>query len=329
MPDGDGAVSDARYMAAAIALSQRGRGRTGANPNVGCVIVKDGIVVGRGWTQAGGRPHAEEMALEQAGKAAKGAKIYVTMEPCAHESSRGPTCSDIIVKARPARVIVATLDADERTRRRGIDRLGAAGISVSVGLLETEARRAMAGFLIRLEKNRPHVTLKLAMSLDGCIAMNDGASKWLTGARARKHGHLERARSDAILVGAGTFEADKPGLDVRIDGMEDRSPLPVVLGNAADIPDHWHQIAVPSAISDLSDINWLLIEGGAQTAASFVQADLVDRLLLYRAPIIIGGGLPGIGDIGLDGLESAHGLWQQIDRRDLGQDGLEIYERAA
>jgi len=200
MPDGDGAVSDARFMAAAIALSQRGRGRTGANPNVGCIIVKDGVVIGRGWTQPDGRPHAEEMALEQAGKAAKGADIYVTMEPCAHESPRGPTCSDSIVKAGPARVIVAMLDSDERTRRRGIDRLGAAGISVSVGLLEMQARRAMAGFLSRVEKGRPHVTLKLAMSLDGCIAMNDGTSKWITGARARKHGHLERARSDAVLL---------------------------------------------------------------------------------------------------------------------------------
>lgn len=329
MPKGGRINIDTRFMAAAIALSQRGRGRTGANPNVGCIIVKNGIVLGRGWTQPGGRPHAEEMALKQAGKLASGADIYVTMEPCAHESAHGPTCSDSIISIKPARIIVATLDADERTRRFGIDRLGAAGISVSVGLLESEARRAMAGFLTRVEKGRPHVTLKLAMSLDGCIAMADGTSQWITGDRARAHGHLERARSDAILVGAGTFAADHPGLDVRIDGLEHRSPLPVVLGKAADLPSHWHHIAVPSAISDLPDINWLLIEGGAQTAASFLEADLVDRLLLYRAPIIIGGGLPGIGDIGLSALENAHGNWQRIDRHDLGQDELEIYARTA
>ncbi|WP_417617881.1 bifunctional diaminohydroxyphosphoribosylaminopyrimidine deaminase/5-amino-6-(5-phosphoribosylamino)uracil reductase RibD [Parasphingorhabdus sp.] len=322
-------ASDAQYMAAALALSQRGRGRTGANPNVGCIIVKQGVIVGRGWTQPGGRPHAEEMALTQAGAAAKGADIYVTMEPCAHDSSRGPTCSISIIAAKPKRVIVATLDADERTRRRGIDRLGDAGITVSVGIREVEARRAMAGFLSRVEKGRPFVTLKLAMSLDGCIAMADGSSQWITGDQARAHAHLERARNDAILVGAGTARTDRPGLDVRLDGLADRSPQPVVLGTDKDMPEHWLQIDEPTAIADLADINWLLVEGGAKTAASFLQAGLVDRLLLYRAPIIIGGGLPAIADIGLEKLGDAHGQWRRTDRRELGQDMLEIYDRAA
>jgi diaminohydroxyphosphoribosylaminopyrimidine deaminase/5-amino-6-(5-phosphoribosylamino)uracil reductase len=322
-------ASDAQYMAAALALSQRGRGRTGANPNVGCIIVKQGVIVGRGWTQPGGRPHAEEMALAQAGASAKGADIYVTMEPCAHESSRGPTCSNSIIDAKPKRVIVATLDADERTRRRGIDRLGDAGIPVSVGIRELEARRAMAGFLCRVENGRPFVTLKLAMSLDGCIAMADGSSQWITGEGARAHAHLERARSDAILVGAGTARMDRPGLDVRLDGLTDRSPQPVVLGTDKDMPDHWLQIDEPAAIAGLADVNWLLVEGGAKTAASFLAADLVDRLLLYRAPIIIGGGLPAIADIGLEKLGEAHGHWRRTDQRQLGQDMLEIYDRAA
>ncbi len=320
---------DAQYMAMALSLSERGRGRTGANPNVGCIIVKQGVIIGRGWTQPGGRPHAEEMALAQAGASAKGGDIYVTMEPCAHESARGPTCSNAIIDAKPKRVIVATLDADERTRRRGIDRLGDAGITVSVGIREVEARRAMAGFLSRVEKARPYVTLKLALSLDGCIAMADGSSQWITGDRARAHAHLERARSDAILVGAGTAKADKPSLDVRIDGLADRSPQPVILGNDSEMPDHWLQIAEPAAIADLADINWLLVEGGAKTAASFLQAGLVDRLLLYRAPIIIGGGLSGVGDIGLEKLGDAHGQWRRTDLRPLGQDVLEIYEHAA
>ena len=320
---------DPQYMAMALALSERGRGRTGANPNVGCVIVKQGVIIGRGWTQPGGRPHAEEMALAQAGASAKGADIYVTMEPCAHESARGPTCSNAIIDARPKRVIVATLDADERTRRRGIDRLGDAGIPVSVGIREPEARRAMAGFLSRVEKARPFVTLKLALSLDGCIAMADGNSQWITGDRARAHAHLERARSDAILVGAGTAKADRPTLDVRTDGLTDRSPQPVILGSDPEMPAHWLQISEPAAIADLADINWLLVEGGAQTAASFLQAGMVDRLLLYRAPIIIGGGLSGIGDIGLEKLAAAHGQWRRTDFRPLGQDVLEIYERAA
>lgn len=319
---------DARYMGLAIALSERGRGRTGDNPNVGCIIVKDDIIVGRGWTQPGGRPHAEAMALAQAGKAAKGADIYVTMEPCAHESKRGPTCANLVKEAAPARVIVATLDIDERTRRHGIDRLGDAGISVSVGLLEQQAHRAMAGFFARMEKGRPHVTLKLALSLDGCIAMADGTSQWITGDRARAHAHLERARSDAILVGAGTVAADQPSLNVRLQGLEDRSPQPVVLGKA-DNNDRWIEIAEPEAIAGLDKVNWLLVEGGAATAASFLKADLVDRLLLYRAPIIIGGGLTGVADIGLGSLDVAHGQWNRLDRRDLGQDVLEIYERAA
>tara|TARA_R110000824_G_scaffold112450_9_gene261634 strand:- start:51 stop:1031 length:981 start_codon:yes stop_codon:yes gene_type:complete len=322
-------LGDAQFMAVALALSERGRGRTGANPNVGCVIVKHGVIIGRGWTQPGGRPHAEEMALAQAGASAKGADIYVTMEPCAHESSRGPTCSNAIIDVKPKRVIVATLDADDRTRRTGIDRLGDAGITVSVGIREPEARRAMAGFFSRVEKTRPFVTLKLAMSLDGCIAMADGTSQWITGDQARAHAHLERARSDAILVGAGTARTDRPGLDVRIDGLTDRSPQPVVLGNDPEMPEHWLQISEPVAIADLADINWLLVEGGAKTATSFLQAGLVDRLLLYRAPIIIGGGLPGIGDIGLEKLGDAHGQWRRIDQRELGQDLLEIYDCAA
>jgi diaminohydroxyphosphoribosylaminopyrimidine deaminase/5-amino-6-(5-phosphoribosylamino)uracil reductase len=323
------AQSDSRFMALALALSERGKGQTGANPNVGCVIVKNNIIIGRGWTQPGGRPHAEEMALAQAGKSAKGADIFVTMEPCAHESTRGPTCSSSIIAVHPSRVIVATLDADERTRRRGIDRLGDAGISVSIGIMEPEARRAMAGFLTRVEKKRPHVTLKLALSLDGCIAMADGTSQWITGDRARAHAHLERARCDAILVGAGTANADKPRLDVRIDGLGDRSPQPVILGEADDLAKHWQQIEDPTAISDLVDINWLLVEGGAQAAASFLKADLVDRLLLYRAPIVIGGGLSAIGDFGLESLDRAHGHWHQSDRRNMAQDVLEIYDRAA
>lgn len=315
-------------MAVAIALSERGRGRTGDNPNVGCIIVKDGIIIGRGWTQPGGRPHAEAMALAQAGKAAQGSDIYVTMEPCAHKSKRGPTCADLVKEADPARVIVATLDIDERTRRQGIDRLGAGGIAVSVGVLEQQAHRAMAGFFTRMEKGRPHVTLKLALSLDGCIAMADGTSQWITGDRARSHAHLERARCDAILVGAGTVMADNPMLNVRLTGLEDRSPKPVVLGKA-ETADHWTEISQPEAIAGLSKTNWLLVEGGAATAASFLKADLVDRLLLYRAPIIIGGGLPGISDVCLSSLDVAHGQWIRLDRRDLDQDVLEIYERAA
>ncbi len=320
--------SDSAFMAVAIALSQRGRGRTAGNPNVGCVIVKDGKIVGRGWTQPGGRPHAEAMALAEAGSQANHADIYVTLEPCAHESERGPACAVLVLEANPARVIIASLDPDSRTHRKGIDHLGQAGIPVSVGLMEYEAQQAMAGFFKRMENGRPHITLKLAMSLDGNIAMPDGESQWITGQRARAHAHLERARSDAILVGSGTVKADQPGLNVRLKGLEDRSPLPFILGKA-DTPDHWQRISVPGAVADLDDVNWLFVEGGATTAASFLQIDMVDRLLIYRAPIMIGGGMPSVRDFGLDNLENAHGIWKLVERRILGKDSLEIYDRAA
>lgn len=320
--------ADLDFMAAAIALAQRARGNSGPNPNVGCLIVADGRVIGRGWTQPSGRPHAEAMALAQAGVAAKGASVYVTLEPCVHESERGPACIELLIAAGVARAVVATLDADERTRRIGIDRLGQAGIAVDIGLLEKRARRTMAGFLSRLERGRPFVTLKLALSLDGAIALADGSSQWITGAAARAHVHLERAHSDAILVGSGTVIADRPGLDCRLDGLQDRSPQPVVLGDA-DVPAHWRRLSAPEAIADLEEVNWLLVEGGAQTAAAFLRADLVDRLLLYRAPIVIGGGKAGVADLGLESLGGAHDRWHRRDQRPLGNDMLEIYDRAA
>jgi diaminohydroxyphosphoribosylaminopyrimidine deaminase/5-amino-6-(5-phosphoribosylamino)uracil reductase len=321
-----GGAEDARYMAAAIALSERGRGRTTPNPNVGCLIVRDGRVVGRGWTQPGGRPHAEAMALAQAGDAASGATVYATLEPCAHESPRGPACADLLVAARPARVVVALVDPDPRTAGAGFARLRAAGIAVTEGVGAPEACRTMAGFLTRQSFGRPHVTLKLATSLDGRIALPSGESRWITGDAARAHGHLERARADAILVGRGTYEADAPRLDVRLAGLEDRAPRRLLLTTGA-APEGWEGIASPAAIADLADVDHLLVEGGTRTAAAFLAADLVDRLLFYRAPILIGAGRESVGDIGLSDLSAAHDRWHPVDSRRLGVDRLEIYER--
>ncbi len=340
---------DARWMAAAVALSERGRGRTTPNPNVGCLIVKDGRVVGRGWTQPGGRPHAEAMALEQAGAAAEGATVYVTLEPCAHESPRGPACADLLMRARPARIVAALTDPDPRTAGKGFARLREAGIAVTEDVSADLARRAMAGFLTRQALGRPHVTLKLATSLDGRIALPSGESRWITGPEARAHGHLERARADAILVGRGTFEADAPKLDVRLPGLEDRSPARFILsrrscGGRSPSPngsaswaslemdpclrrgDDWGWLDSSHAISSLP-ADHLLVEGGAGAASAFLAADLVDRLLLYRAPILIGEGRACIGDIGLESLAEAHGRWTLLDVRALGMDRLEIYER--
>ena len=313
-------------MEAAIALGERGRGLSAPNPNVGGLIVKDGIVVGRGWTGDGGRPHAEAVALAQAGEAARGATVHVTLEPCAHRSPRGPACSDLLVAARPERVVIALGDPDPRTDGGGIARLRAAGIGVDIGVEAEAAARSMAGFLTRIRLGRPFVTLKLAMSIDGMIATASGESKWITGEEARAHAHLERARSDMILVGRGTYEADHPRLDVRLPGLEDRSPRRALLTTGPPV-EGWTRLSSPQAIRTLADVNDLLVEGGAETASSFLAGDLVDRLLIYRAPILIGEGKPGLGPAGLGALSEAHGRWRRAETRQLGIDTLEVYER--
>ena len=317
-------IDDHRWMGAALALGERGRGRTAPNPNVGCVIVSEGRVVGRGWTQPGGRPHAEAMALAEAGEQARGATVYVTLEPCAHVSPRGPACCDLLQLAGVARVVVAMEDPDVRTNGAGVARLRDAGITAEVGVRADEARRAMAGFLARRLLGRPHVTLKLAVSLDGAMALASGQSFWITGPQARAHAHLERARHEAILVGRGTFEADAPKLDVRLAGLESRSPQRILLSRTET--DGWTRIAAPADISTLEAVDHVLVEGGPATAAAFLASDLVDRLLLYRAPILIGGGRT-LPDIGLTDLADAHGRWRPIESRSLGSDRLEVYER--
>lgn len=327
------AADEMRWMGAALALGERGCGRTTPNPNVGCVIVADGVVVGRGWTQPGGRPHAEAMALAQAGEKSRGATVYTTLEPCAHVSTRGPACSDLLELAGVARVVVALGDPDLRTNGAGIARLRDAGITVDLGVGAAAARSAMLGFLLRRQQGRPAVTLKLALSLDGATAMGSGTSQWITGSQARAHAHLERARHDAILVGRATIDADDPTLDVRLPGLEGRSPRRFILSRTPDLqhptPDsesRWENLAAPDAIGTLGDVDTMLVEGGPATAAAFLAADLVDRLLLYRAPILVGGGR-NLPDIGLGDLDAAHGRWTMRDARTLGSDRLEVYER--
>jgi diaminohydroxyphosphoribosylaminopyrimidine deaminase / 5-amino-6-(5-phosphoribosylamino)uracil reductase len=305
-------------MGAALALSERTRGRTAPNPNVGCVVVNDGRVFGRGWTQPGGRPHAEAMALAQAGGKSRGATIYVTLEPCAHASPRGSACSDLLVEAGVARAVIALSDPDPRTNGQGAARLRDAEIEVTEGVAEAAARAAMAGFLTRQAKGRPFVTLKLATSLDGRIALESGESRWITGPESRAHAHLERARHEAILVGRRTVEIDQPRLDVRLRGLESRSPRRLVLSSTGDLTR-------PVDIANLEGVDHLLVEGGAETAAAFLHDGLVDRLLLYRAPILIGAGKSALGDLGLADLASAHGRWRLTDTRMLGSDRLEVY----
>lgn len=313
---------DHRWLYAAAALALRGRPASRPNPSVGAILVKDGIVVGRGWTRPGGRPHAEAVALAQAGDAARGATAYVSLEPCAHQSPRGPRCSDLLVEAGVARAVIGVLDPDPRTAGDGIARMEAGGIGCE--LAECMACRAsLAGYLSQREKRRPFVTLKLALTADGFIARSDGASKWITGEEARAHAHVERAMSDAILVGGGTLRADDPKLGVRLEGLEQRSPERWVLTRGA-APEGWRSIDTPDAISRMSNIQYLFVEGGAQTAASLLEAGLVDRLLVYRAPIEFGEGIPAFSDPAPDGVPAG---WKLADRRQLGSDTLSIYER--
>jgi diaminohydroxyphosphoribosylaminopyrimidine deaminase/5-amino-6-(5-phosphoribosylamino)uracil reductase len=222
--------------------------------------------------------------------------------------------------------VAALGDPDPRTDGRGLALLRAAGIKVETGVGAQEAARSLAGFLSRQRLGRPHVTLKLAMSLDGRIALASGESRWITGDEARRDVHLERARADMILVGRGTYESDHPSLDVRIAGLEQCSPAKAMLTRNAP-PAGWAWIESPAAIARLDTVNDLMIEGGAGAASAFLAADLVDRLIIYRAPIMIGDGKPAAGDIGLGALADAHGRWLPVESRMLGIDRREVYER--
>jgi diaminohydroxyphosphoribosylaminopyrimidine deaminase / 5-amino-6-(5-phosphoribosylamino)uracil reductase len=197
---------------------------------------------------------------------------------------------------------------------------------VKLGIGRKTAADSLAGWLTRLRLGRPRITLKLALSIDGKIALPSGESKWITGEDARAHVHLERARSDMILVGRGTFQADSPRLDVRLPGLEQQSPRRALLSRGPAV-DGWEMLQSPQDVHRLHDVNDLLVEGGSATATAFLAADLVDRLLIYRAPILIGEGKSSFGYVGLDAIVDAHGRWRPSDARPLGIDRLEVYER--
>lgn len=332
-------TDDARWMAAALSLARRAAGASFPNPNVGCILVRGDRVVARGWTQPGGRPHAEGMALDAAGGDARGATAYVTLEPCAHASMRGPACADSLIAARVARVVVAMTDPDPRTAGQGIARLSAAGIEVVEGVLQAECETELAGFIRRVHGKGPEVTLKLALSLDGKLALPDGRSQWITGPTARAHSHLERARADAVIVGRGTWEADRPAMTVRLPGWTAGQPQRAILtttgstASAAPTAGADAQAFPPAPVAlaniaalDAHDWQRVLVEGGAQAAAALLRADRVDRVLLYRAPILVGAG-PGLDAFSVNDLAEAHGRWLLVDRRPLGPDLLEEYRR--
>lgn len=304
-------------MAHALRLARRGLGNVWPNPAVGCLLIRDGRVVGRGWTQPGGRPHAERMALNAAGPLAVGATAYVTLEPCSH-FGHTPPCAAGLIRAGVARVVSALTDPDPRVAGRGHAMLRAAGIPLTEGVLRAEAAQLQAGFLLRMSLGRPFVTLKLASSLDGRIAMASGESRWITGPAARAHVHVLRAQHDAVMVGGATARADLPHLNVR--GVHTpRQPVRIVVSARAMLPqlvppddDHgplWRVEGAPAQImSDLAlrGLTRIFCEGGGQLAASLLAAGVVDQVVGYTAGLTLGAeARPFLGPTGWTQLAQA------------------------
>ena len=317
-------------MAHALRLARRGLGNVWPNPAVGCVLVRAGRVVGRGWTQPGGRPHAEPVALDQAAGLARGATAYVTLEPCAHHG-RTPPCAEALARAGIARCVTALTDPDPRVAGQGHAILRAAGIEVTEGVLADRARDLQAGFLSRITRGRPFVTLKLATSFDGRIATALGESRWITGPAARAHVHALRLQHDAIMVGGGTARSDLPALNVRGFGPV-RQPVRIVVSSRplpdlpVEGPDHgplWQMSGrIDAILSDLAGrgITRLFCEGGGQLAASLLEAGVVDQLAGYGAGVVLGaGGRPAVGSLPLPRLVDAP-RFRLVETRSIGPD---------
>lgn len=363
------APSDLLHMRHALRLADRALGSVAPNPAVGCVIVSpDGQVIGRGHTGRGGRPHAETIALEMAGNAARGATAYVSLEPCSHHG-KTPPCADALIAAGIAKAVVAVEDPDPRVSGGGLQRLREAGIAVTIGVLQREAAELNAGFFVCMTERRPLVTLKIAQSLDGRTATSAGESRWITSEEARVFGHLLRARHDAILIGIETALADDPALTCRVPGLEGRSPLRVVLDTRLRL-NEWSQLAqtaaeIPTLVFTTSPLHGplatsaveivqvardargrpdvgavlaelakrgitrVLVEGGAGVHASFLDRRLADRLEIFTAPTILGGG----GHAAIDAL-AALALdeaprFRSTGRRRFGSDVLESFAATA
>ena len=366
---------DRRFMAVALRLGRRNLGQTHPNPAVGALVVRteaDGpVVVGRGWTAAGGRPHAETIALEEAGKAARGATVYVTLEPCAHKGET-PPCAEALIEAKVGRVVSAMEDPDKRVGGKGHKMLADAGIALTTGVLAGEAALAHAGHITRVTKGRPHVTLKLAVSADGMIGKRQGERMIITGKDTFDAVQAMRTESDAILIGIGTALIDDPRLTVRLPGLQSRSPVRIVLDatarlrlnsnliqTARDVP--LIVVVGPEAMDDrkkaLADagarvievdaaqggvdlaalfallgkegFTRVLVEGGAEVAASLVSTNLLDEVVLFRAPVVVGpDGVRALGGYALSAIERSP-RYRQIETAIVGEDQMRRYLRIA
>ena len=327
-------AADHESMARALRLAELGLYSTTPNPRVACLIVKEGKVVGEGWHRRAGEPHAEIHALRAAGAQARGATAYVTLEPCSHHG-RTPPCAEALIDAGVARVVAAMQDPNPQVAGRGLVRLAAAGIAVDCGLLETPARELNIGFVSRMTRARPWLRMKLAASLDGKTALENGVSQWITGAPARRDGHRWRARACAILSGIGTVREDDPQLNVR-DVDTSRQPLKVVVDSRLELPlasrvldggellvacatedaqrsaalrergaqivclpDVHGRVDLPALLAELGrrGVNEVHVEGGGKLNGALLAAGLVDELLLYLAPCLIGDAARGLFDL--------------------------------
>lgn len=290
-------MDDTAHMRAALALARRGLGEVWPNPAVGCVIIRDGRVVGRGWTQPGGRPHGETEALARAGAAAGGATAYISLEPCCHWG-KTPPCTDALIGAAIARVVVPIEDPDPRVSGAGIARLRAAGIAVESGLCAAEAAELNAGFLMRMRGGRPLVTLKLATTLDGRIATHAGESRWITGDAARARAHLLRASHDAVMIGSGTALRDDPSLTCRLPGLGHRSPVRLVFDSRLRVPLTHSVVAEARRVP-----TWFLTlrngDGPRQEAFRACGVELVEVDADAAGAIDLGAALRALGARGL------------------------------
>ena len=296
-------------MRSALALARRGLGNTWPNPSVGCVVVKDGRVVGRAVTAPGGRPHAEPAALDMAGAAARGATVYVTLEPCCHWG-RTPPCTDALIDAGVARVVIATRDPDPRVDGAGIARLRAAGIAVDEGVLQAEADEVAAGFRARVRHGRPLVTLKLASTLDGRIATRSGESRWITGEAARRAAHALRGRHDAVMVGVGTVLADDPELTCRLPGYRPNPVVRVVADSHLRTPLTATLVATAATAP-----TWMLIRDGTDRERRHAFADLGVTLIEVAGAETGVDPAAGAGRAGRRGTHAASGGGRRPARR--------------
>ncbi len=353
---------DQRWMRAALLQARYALGRTAPNPPVGCVLVKDGVLIGNGHTQDGGRPHAETEAIADAGSAARGATAFVTLEPCAHHGQT-PPCAEALVDAGVARVVIACGDPDKRVAGQGVSILTKAGIAVTEGVLKDQAASILSGYFTLRNHHRPRVTVKIASSLDGRIALHDGRSQWITGERTRHFVHLLRSQHDAVMTAMGTVRADNPSLTCRLPGYQGRQPLRVVAASDYDLDpqshlatshdqgdvviyvasddrqsphpvdvvkvsaDHEGRPDLHAILADLGarGIQSVMVEAGGRFVASLLKAGLVDELVWTRSSGLIGGdGLASLASLGLENLSDGR-MFKRVKTQFIGDDVIEIF----